>query len=916
MNILRKYTRRSMGLSKSRTLVTIIGIVLSMALLTAVIEGAYSGMQYMVRNEEANSGRWEAYFSGMDEEKLAKLKKDPEVADIMSWNSVGVIESGSGQSYGEYLFVTSVTEEFYDMVAVNIVRGRLPENENEIVLPHNMGQHLGDLDLAIGNIINVSVGTRVDASGNELGLAEMREGEKVIDTTQHSYTVVGIYNRLNSSIISYNTPGYIALTVSDEGKIMGSFATLKHPSDAYTFQRTRSNPDSSEYISKCSLHSDLLNMKGTVRNGRIQQVIYSLAAILVLMIAFGSISLIYNSFSISLAERTKQFGILKSVGATKKQLLGSVLYEALTLGGIGIPIGLILGCASIGITLYLLKDFFKAFSITNSVQIRLVISPLGLLIAIIVCLVVILISAWIPAKRAIRIQPIEAIRQNANTKVKAREVRTSKLTMKLFGFEGTMASKNFKRNAKRYRATIISLFMSIVLFISASSFCSYLTDSVEGIVSDGANVDVAVYDYNYSGSSREMLSAEKFSSLISGISGIDSFSYVVNTNGNAYADPSLLSEKYWELQDQSSKQEAEAAGEEVLYASIIFVNDDEFKEILKENGLKESDYFNASAPKAVLYNKQVAIVDTSKGNKFVSFELLKKNVLPAAFEHRTLKEMDGYIYKFETDDNGKRIVVYYPDEYYEQMMIQHNYDLDRTKGIVKSYKEATYATELHVAAEVNTVPMMFSSKEAGIIYPYSMLDHVFADEAAREQAVYGISFGIKTMQSNTVSERLQEIIDENNLGLNVRNIAESRNTERMIVTVVNVFAYGFIIVISLIALANVFNTVSTSIMLRRREFAMLKSIGLSERGFSKMMNFECVIYGLRSLLFGLPVAVAVTYVIWRATSEAFETGFYLPAKGIIIAVASVFIVVFATMLYATRRIRKDNPIDALRNENL
>ena len=575
MNILRKYTRKSMGSNKSRTLVTIIGIVLSMALLTAVIEGAYGGVQYMVRNEEANSGRWEAYFSDMDEKKLAKLKADTEVRDIVSWDLVGVIDSGSGRYYGEYLFVTSITEEFYDMVSVNITRGRLPENENEIILPHNMGQYLGDLDLGVGNIINVSVGTRKDAAGNVFTLEPMTEGEKIVDTAERSYTIVGIYNRLDSNIISYSTPGYIALTVGAEGKLMGSFATLKHPSDAYAFQRSRSDKNSSEYISQCGLHSDLLNMKGTVRNGRIQQVIYSLAAILVLLIAFGSISLIYNSFSISLAERTKQFGILKSVGATKKQLLGSVLYEALTLGGIGIPIGLVLGCASIGLTLYLLKDFFKAFSATNSVDIRLVISPLGLLISILVCLVVILISAWIPAKRATRIQPIEAIRQNADTKVKPREVKTSKLTMKLFGFEGAMASKNFKRNANRYRATIVSLFMSVVLFISASSFCSYLTDSVEGIVSDGTNVDVAVYDYNYSAVTHEIVSPERFTSLISGVSGIDQLSYVVNTNGNVYADPSLVSDKYWELQSQSYGNgptaeggSADAAGKEVVYADV------------------------------------------------------------------------------------------------------------------------------------------------------------------------------------------------------------------------------------------------------------------------------------------------------------------------------------------------------------
>lgn len=136
------------------------------------------------------------------------------------------------------------------------------------------------------------------------------------------------------------------------------------------------------------------------------------------------------------------------------------------------------------------------------------------------------------------------------------------------------------------------------------------------------------------------------------------------------------------------------------------------------------------------------------------------------------------------------------------------------------------------------------------------------------------------------------------------------------VTVINIFSYGFIILISLIAAANVFNTISTNINLRRREFAMLKSIGMTPKAFSKMMDFECLLYGFKGLLYGLPVSFVMTWMIYGAIGEGLEISFFIPWYSITIAVGSVFLVVFATMLYSMKRIQKENTIDTLRNENL
>ena len=122
--------------------------------------------------------------------------------------------------------------------------------------------------------------------------------------------------------------------------------------------------------------------------------------------------------------------------------------------------------------------------------------------------------------------------------------------------------------------------------------------------------------------------------------------------------------------------------------------------------------------------------------------------------------------------------------------------------------------------------------------------------------------------------------------------------------------------ISLIAAANVFNTISTNINLRRREFAMLKSIGMTPKAFSKMMDFECLLYGFKGLLYGLPVSFVLTWMIYSAIGPGLEIAFFIPWYSIAIAVGSVFLVVFVTMLYSMKRIQKENTIDTLRNENL
>lgn len=125
--------------------------------------------------------------------------------------------------------------------------------------------------------------------------------------------------------------------------------------------------------------------------------------------------------------------------------------------------------------------------------------------------------------------------------------------------------------------------------------------------------------------------------------------------------------------------------------------------------------------------------------------------------------------------------------------------------------------------------------------------------------------------------------------------------------------------ISLIAVANVFNTISTNIKLRRREFAMLRSVGMSDRDFNKMMRFECILYGARTMLLGLPLSGLLSYLIYKGMvagtiDGADNVNFVSPWGSMAISLLGVLLIVFITMLYAVSKIKKENIIDTLRDD--
>lgn len=900
MNVFNKVTLQSLKKNKTRTIVTIIGIILSAAMICAVTTFASSFMNYAKENTIYTDGNWHGYQRDTDFQTYKDIWNTGKVEEAVFLQQLGyAYAEGCENEFKPYIYVLGAGKDVEEVLPIHIISGKYPTSSTEIMLPEHLYTN-GGVKYNLGDTITLELGQRmldgypmsqdspcyIYEQGNEVFNGEVLEVKET-----RTYKVVGFYERLSWRIETFEAPGYTALTLSDRETYTpykyDVYFRMENPKDTFDFMK--------EMKLTGDYNSDLLMYSGTFAVNAFTTMLYSLAAIVIGLIMFGSVALIYNAFSISVSERTKQFGLLSSIGATKKQLKRMVFFEALSVSAIGIPIGVIAGVGGIGVTLMLLGDKFKSMGF--GVDMKLSVSPAAITIAVVVALITVLISAWIPSKRATKVSAVEAIRQNMDVK-NTKPVKTSKLTYKLFGLSGMLANKHYKRNKKKYRTTVLSLFMSIVLFVSASAFTDYLMETV-GVGFGSVGFDLTM---NASGNEFDKITPEELLNRMKAAKSVTGGAYSQERYVNAEISTKYLTNEGIEFLDKNQGQSEDKSSRDA-HSYITFVDDATFRALLKENGLNEKKYMDPENPLAIavdgatMFNLYTQKYETTNFFKDDEFSLVI---------HKE-KDIPGYYCSGEiTDETGKTVVRYTKDQ---------ESNIEGEEYILYTLEEGYLYTTLNIGDVIYEKPFFVrDSSGMRFIYPISLAEQVFEDFDAINNSYYYMLTSDNHAESYTA---VQSILNDNGFNAkNLQNIAELEESERNIVTIIRVFSYGFIVLISLIAAANVFNTISTNISLRRREFAMLKSVGMTQKGFNKMMNFECLLYGSRALLYGLPVSCGVTYLIYLAIMEGYEASFHLPWTAIGIAVLSVFLVVFITMMYSMSKIRKDNPIDALKNENL
>ena len=930
MNVLAKVTRKNLLKNKVRTAVTIIGVILSVAMITAVTTMVATLRGYIVDSTVADVGDWYFCVKGVSDDLEQELRQDSRVERIGRMQALGYAPLAGGQNeYKPYLYVTAWDDDMFDTLPVYLTAGRMPENGREILIPEHVATN-GGVAYSLGDTLTLQLGYRewegqrlwqwsgYYGDSSDVAMYDTTdtpadasfEPEHLVEVQTCTFTVVGFYERLSmSGDVEYlSSPGYTVITRADgtnQVLLTDLFVRTYKAGDATELQLplqeeellSRIEPEETpRRLLFTTRNNNLLAVTTITSDDALNQTILAMGAILLVIILVGSVSLIYNAFAISVSERAKQFGLLSSVGATRKQLRGSVLYEALVIGGIGIPLGLLAGIGGIGVTLHFVGDWFASLFYDNRVTLQLAVPWWSVAAAAGLGLVTILLSAWIPARRASRVTAIDAIRQSQDIRVKAKRLKTPRLVRRLFGFEGEMALKNLKRSRRRYRSTVLSLAVSMILFISASSFSLYMFGGSSQVM-DVANYDVSyTYVENYTGdgnwsTSTATVDEDKKQAV---------FSDLLQTEG--ITGGALVEQVYLDtLIPQSEASEA--------YYDLYRRQQEDFEASFTPEELEQWDgnvYLNADGDII-----QMVILYGMDGQAFDRYAQQAGVSLPQGDGVSAIALRESYQENMETG-RYERTPVFASDSP-RTLTLYASGQTSGREGLPVSVAgyTSTLPTGLQYYNTTSTLYLVISDTALAKVRDWAAGAEKQEDALITSRINMFFESGDSAKAAQNLKTRLAAMQLPSEA---VRDAHEDEEYNRRLQTVLQVFAYGFITLISLITVANVFNTMSTNIHLRRREFAMLQSVGMSPKGFNRMMRFECIFYGLKALLYGLPVSFALMYLMYRSILIGVDVPFMVPWSSVIVSVCSVFLVVFVTMLYATHKIRKENIIDSLKTE--
>ena len=638
-------------------------------------------------------------------------------------------------------------------------------------------------------------------------------------------------------------PGYTMITTNLNRGKTEAYLSLKKPKEykSSISELLGVNYDDLDVIEKNGgetkykheINSEILRWEVFAFSDSAVSMLYSVIGVVIFIIIFTSVFCIRNSFAISITEKIKMYGMLSSVGATRKQIKKNVIFEAMALGLIGIPLGILSGLFAdfvlLKIVNVLLSDALVGYA--NGIVFKVSIIPI--IISIILGFITIYLSAISSAKKAAKVSPIEQLRNSDEIKIKNKKLKTPKIIEKVFKTGGVLAYKNLKRSKKKYRTTVISIAVSVFIFITMNAFITNMFDLTGQYYED--------YDYNF------IVESSKFT-------------------------------------------------------------DEEINKIVKQESVES--YHILYQPK-----RMYEIRDLSKIHEYGK-ELITEELSGEKYCGLYLVALDEASFK----EYSKKIGVKFEDVKDTGILCDEYNEYDKETGAVELKRLYKYEKGDTIVGEYNKEELKIKVGDVSKIKPYG-LERVFYDGGylvVNKNEFKNIDFSDDvtiTIQSNNTTE-LQTAIEEKDSSLTIVNLEDVAKKEKSMILVTNIFLYGFIAVITLIGVTNIFNTITSNMELRQKEFAMLKSIGMTKKEFNRMINLETLFYGTKSLLYGIILGLLGTLAMYKAFSVKIDAGMYIPIKPIIISVIFVFILIFIIMRYSISKINKQNTIETIRKENI
>lgn len=862
MNLLKKLTIKNLKLNKKRTIVTIIGIMLSVALITAVATMYASGLKSLIVYEKYVKGDFHVEFMDVPSDDVKTIKNNNGVENVYLTQEIGYAPLKDSKNSGKpYAYVMGFDKGALENLSIRLTSGRLPQNEDEIIIPTHLKTN-GRMDIENNKEITLEVGERVSGTYKlNQYVGYDADIEKIINTKQKTYKIVGVYERSATNIEPYIAPGYTFISYIDDNNFTGNVNVYAKYNKVGSKNHIKVTADiigvNAEFLDKFYYGSydneeELIRVREELDKARYEIDIngYLIALetdpisnsgignlgyvviVVCIIIVFTSVFCIKNSFDISITEKIKQYGMLRSIGATKKQIKNNVFYEATILGLIGIPLGLLLGFIASYILIIVCNILLKD-SLTDGLNMVLSYSVISYIVAILLGIITIYLSALKSARKASKISPIDSIRNSANIKLNSKKLKVPKLINKIFGVGGEISYKNIKRNKKSYRATIVSLTISVLVFISLTYFMNAFMSEIK------KEVSASEYNINYNITTKEDKNIINKINQTVKLDNIKNYSIIRTTNGT-FNNP-----KY--------NIEHENINDNIY---IVSIGEEAYKKYLKSLNLNYDDVKD----KGIL-------VDEIEYDIFNEEKLITKHDRLYKYNKGDIVSMNLYIEPNETNIN------------------------------------------LSIGAISDVRPFGLQRNDADV---YIVVSDEYYDRINAVSSNYDVYF------DSTNASKLQDDIDKilKDERYHIDNKEENVRIMRNLILLIGIFLYGFITVITLISVTNIFNTITTSMELRKPEFAMLKSVGMTSKEFNRMIRLESIFVCIKSLIFGIPIGLAISYVIYLLLSQNEDLKFEVPFNGIIISSIFVLLLISILMKYSISKINKQNTIETIRNENI
>lgn len=844
MKLLNKLTYKNLILNKKRSIVTIIGIILSVALITAVSSMVSSFKESMINYEKTRKGDYHISFNNVPLEDLKYFdnNNNRSIESYYVTNGIGYAKlDGVKNKYKPYAYIIEMDKNAFKNTRLQLISGELPKNDTEIVIPRHLKTN-GRLTLEIGETITLNVGDRISEGYtlNQSNPFNNETEEEIVNTTPKTYKIVGIVER--PSFEYYTAPGYTFVTFKSNS-VSGTYDIYaRYTKDALKdYQKTTMNIVGDLENPKYSfgINGHLIELETFSFNDDTMKVIINLAIVVIIIVIFTSVFCIKNSFNISITEKIKQYGMLASIGATSKQIKKNVYYEAFLLSIIGIPLGVLSGILASFILIKVVNALIGNFMVIEGFLIFRV-SILAIIFSIILSIITIFLSSRKAAKIASKTSPITAIRNSGSIKINPKKLKTPKLIKKLFGIGGVISYKNIKRNKKKYRTTVISIVLCVAVYVALSYFINMAFNVVK--------MEFGEYTYN--------LNVYIFKDALSNYDQIENITKLEGIKDYSVIRTSMLE------------------------ANLKYTND----------AVKYNSYDGNEAK-----NKTLAVL--SVGEKEYKKYVDKLNLDYEKVKNKGIL-INNDIIKIIEDDEAKKVS-------YSIFDIKIG-DIINSKIMIE---ETEKDFDIEIAKVTDIRPMGYENYYNDAILIVS--DEVMDTLPKRDQ----ISIFINCDNPDTLQDEITKML-ANFDNYSIENIDSTFKSMNNIYLIVAIFLYGFIIVIALIGVTNIFNTITTNIELRKSEFAMLKSIGMTNHEFNRMIFLESFFYCIKSLLIGLPIGIAISYVIYKVLIGEIEFNYVLPYKGIIISISVVFILIFTLMKYSVNKVKNNNIIETIRNENI